>query len=93
MRASTYFESADARVNQRCQNVTYAAEQPAKISLAVAVTVLIAAVPVFTMLFYLLPIASDFPSMAAALAPLLVVCGFIIAEPASHMRCATKPDI
>ena len=46
-----------------------------------AVTVLIAAVPVFGTLFYLLPFASDFPSMAAALAPLLVVCGFIIAEP------------
>ena len=56
-------------------------EQPAKISLALAVTVLIAAVPVFGTLFYLLPFASDFPSMAAALAPLLVVCGFIIAEP------------
>jgi uncharacterized membrane protein YccC len=43
--------------------------------------VLIAAVPVFATLFYLLPLAVDFPSMAVALAPLMLTCGFIMAQP------------
>jgi uncharacterized membrane protein YccC len=55
-------------------------EQPDKISMAAAATVLIAAVPVFTTQFYLMPLA-DFPSMAVALAPLMLTCGFIMAQP------------
>jgi uncharacterized membrane protein YccC len=56
-------------------------EQPEKITLAAAATILVAAVPVFVTQFYLLPYASDFVSMAAVLAPLLLLCGFIIAQP------------
>ena len=56
-------------------------EQPEKITLAAAATILAAAVPVFVTQFHLLPYASDFVSMAAVLAPLLLVCGFIIAQP------------
>ena len=58
-----------------------AMEQPDKISMAAAGTVLIAAVPVFATQFYLLPLAVDFPSMAVALAPLMLTCGFIMAQP------------
>jgi len=54
---------------------------PVRISLALAVTVLIAAVPVFATLFYAVPLASDFPSLAGALAPLLLACGFVMAQP------------
>jgi uncharacterized membrane protein YccC len=57
------------------------AEQPDKISMAAAATVLIAAVPVFVTQFYLLPLAVDLPSMAVALAPLTLTCAFIIAQP------------
>ena len=56
-------------------------EQPDKISIALAATVLIAAVPVFATQFYLMPLAVDFPSMAVALAPLMLTCGFIMAQP------------
>jgi uncharacterized membrane protein YccC len=56
-------------------------EQPEKISMAAATTVLIAAVPVFVTQFYLLPLAVDFPSMAVALAPLTLTSAFIIAQP------------
>ena len=56
-------------------------EQPDKISMAAAATVLVAAVPVFATQFYLMPLAVDFPSMAVALAPLLLTCGFIMAQP------------
>ncbi|MGA7390375.1 MAG: FUSC family protein, partial [Pseudolabrys sp.] len=56
-------------------------EQPEKITMAAAATVLIAAVPVFVTQFYLLPLAVDFPSMAVALAPLTLTCAFIIAQP------------
>jgi uncharacterized membrane protein YccC len=58
-----------------------ATEQPDKVSTAAAATVLIAAVPVFATQFYLMPLAVDFPSMAVALAPLLLTCGFIMAQP------------
>src|SRR5712671_1588983 len=58
-----------------------ATEQPDKVSMAAATTVLIAAVPVFATQFYLMPLAVDFPSMAVALAPLLLTCGFIMAQP------------
>src|SRR5258705_1474212 len=47
-------------------------EQPDKISMALAATVLVAAVPVFATQFYL---------MAVALAPLMLTCGFIMAQP------------
>jgi uncharacterized membrane protein YccC len=56
-------------------------EQPEKTTLALAATILVAAVPVFVTQFYLLPYALDFVSMAAVLAPLLLGCGFIIAQP------------
>ena len=56
-------------------------EQPDKISMAAAGTVLVAAVPAFVTEFYLLPLAVDFPSMAVALAPLTLTCAFIIAQP------------
>jgi uncharacterized membrane protein YccC len=58
-----------------------ATEQPDKVTMAAAATVLIAAVPVFAIQFYLMPLAVDFPSMAVALAPLLLMCGFIMAHP------------
>jgi uncharacterized membrane protein YccC len=56
-------------------------EQPDKISMAAAATVLIAAVPVFATQFYLMPLAIDFPSLAIALAPLMLTCGLMIAQP------------
>jgi uncharacterized membrane protein YccC len=56
-------------------------EQPDKISMALGATVLIAAVPVFATQFYLMPLAVDFPSLAVALAPLMLTCGFIMAQP------------
>jgi uncharacterized membrane protein YccC len=56
-------------------------ERPDKISMAAAATVLIAAGPVFATQFYLMPLAVDFPSMAVALAPLMLTCGFIMAQP------------
>jgi uncharacterized membrane protein YccC len=56
-------------------------EQPDKISMALAATVLIATVPIFATQFYLMPLAVDFPSMAVALAPLMLTCGFIMAQP------------
>jgi uncharacterized membrane protein YccC len=57
-------------------------DQPDKISMAAAATVLITAVPAFVTQFYLMPLAVDFPSMAVALAPLMLTCGFIRAQPA-----------
>jgi uncharacterized membrane protein YccC len=56
-------------------------DQPDKISMAAAVTVLVASVPAFATQFYLMPLAVDFPSMAVALAPLMLTCGFIMAQP------------
>ncbi|HVO92340.1 MAG TPA: FUSC family protein [Terriglobales bacterium] len=58
-----------------------AMERPATISVALAATILIAIAPVFVTVFYLLPLASNFISMALALAPLMLICGFIMAEP------------
>jgi Fusaric acid resistance protein family len=48
--------------------------------LAAIVTILLAALPVFATIFYLLPLASNFPSMAAALVPLLLASGYIVAQ-------------
>src|SRR5215204_22831 len=56
-------------------------ERPDKISMAAVATVLIAAVPVFATEFYLMPLAVDFASMAVALAPLMLTCGFVMAQP------------
>ena len=56
-------------------------EQPDKISMAAGATVLIAAIPVFATQFHLMPLAVDFPSLAVALAPLMLTCGFIMAQP------------
>jgi uncharacterized membrane protein YccC len=56
-------------------------EQPEKITLALAATILVAAVPVYVTQFHLLPYALDFVSMAVVLAPLLLGCAFIIAQP------------
>jgi uncharacterized membrane protein YccC len=56
-------------------------ERPDKISLAAAATVLVTAGPVFATEFYLMPLAVDFPSMAVALAPLILACGFVMAQP------------
>jgi uncharacterized membrane protein YccC len=57
-------------------------DQPDKSSMAAAATVLIVAVPAFATQFYLMPLAVDFPSMAVALAPLILTCSFIMVQPA-----------
>jgi uncharacterized membrane protein YccC len=56
-------------------------EQPVRISVALAATILVATVPIFFTVFYLLPLASDFVGMAFALAPLMLMCGFVMAQP------------
>ena len=56
-------------------------QQPDKIALACAATVLVAAVPVFVTQFYFIPVAVDFLSLAVALAPLLLTSGYILAQP------------
>jgi hypothetical protein len=56
-------------------------KQPAKVTGAAGATVLAFAIPVFVTQIYLLPYASDFFSMAALLAPYLLTCVFIIAQP------------
>jgi uncharacterized membrane protein YccC len=56
-------------------------QQPGKIALACIATVLVAAVPVFVTQFHLMPLAVDFPSMAVAIAPLLLISGYILAQP------------
>ena len=55
--------------------------QATKITLAAAATIVAAAIPVFVTQIWLLPYATDFVSMAVVLAPLLLICGFIIAQP------------
>ena len=56
-------------------------EQPDKLTMAAAVVVVVAAILGFATQFYLLPIAVDFPSMAVMLAPLVLTCSFIMAQP------------
>lgn len=56
-------------------------EQPDKLSIAAGVCILVAAFPVFATQFYLMPLAVDFLSMAVAIAPLMLVCAFIMAQP------------
>src|SRR5262249_50622800 len=54
---------------------------PAKISMAAGATILVTSVPAFATQFHLIPLAVDFPSLAVALAPLMLTCGFIMAQP------------
>jgi uncharacterized membrane protein YccC len=56
-------------------------QQPEKISVACAATILLSAVPVFVTQYHLIPLAQDFPSLAVALAPLVLACSFIMAQP------------
>jgi uncharacterized membrane protein YccC len=49
--------------------------------MALAATILVAAVPVYATEFYLMPLAVDFPSMTIAIAPLALTCAFIMAQP------------
>jgi uncharacterized membrane protein YccC len=62
-------------------SIIAAMEQPVKISFALAATILVATVPVFFTVFYLLPLASDFVGTAFALGPLMLTCGFVMAQP------------
>ncbi|MBV9530273.1 MAG: FUSC family protein, partial [Bradyrhizobium sp.] len=56
-------------------------EQPDKLSIAAGVCILVAAIPVFATQFYLMPLAVDFLSMALTIAPLMLVCAFLMAQP------------
>jgi uncharacterized membrane protein YccC len=56
-------------------------EEPDKLSIAAGATILVAATPVFATEFYLMPLAVDFLSMAVAIAPLMLVCAFLMAQP------------
>lgn len=56
-------------------------ERPEKLSVAAGVCILVAAIPVYATQFYLMPLAVDFISMAAAIAPLMLVCAFLMAQP------------
>jgi uncharacterized membrane protein YccC len=56
-------------------------EEPDKVVVACAATILLSAVPVFVTQYYLIPVAQDFPSLAVALAPLSLTCAFILAQP------------
>jgi uncharacterized membrane protein YccC len=55
--------------------------EPVKITAAAAATIVVFAVPLFVTQLCLLPYASDFFSMAVLLAPYLLMCAFIIAQP------------
>jgi uncharacterized membrane protein YccC len=56
-------------------------DQPDRVVVGCAATILLSAVPVFVTWFHLIPLAQDFPSLAAALAPLSLTCAFILAHP------------
>jgi uncharacterized membrane protein YccC len=56
-------------------------QQPEKVTAAAGATILAFAVPLFVTQICLLPYALDFFSMAALLAPYLLTCAFIIAQP------------
>jgi uncharacterized membrane protein YccC len=56
-------------------------EQPDKVIVACAATILLSAVPVYVTQYYLISVAQDFPSLAIALAPLSLTCAFILAQP------------
>lgn len=55
--------------------------KPHQLTIAAAAAVVTAAVLSFATQFYLLPLATDFPSMALALAPMVLTCSFIMAQP------------
>src|SRR5271166_2066065 len=55
--------------------------EPVKITAAAAATIVVFAVPLFVTQLVLLPYALDFFSMAVLLAPYLLMCAFIIAQP------------
>lgn len=54
---------------------------PQKLTIAAGAVVITAAVLSFATQFYLLPLAVDFPSMALALAPIVLTCSFLMAQP------------
>jgi uncharacterized membrane protein YccC len=56
-------------------------EQPDKAVAGCAATILLSAVPVFATQYHLIPLAQDFPSLAVALAPLSLICAFVLAQP------------
>jgi uncharacterized membrane protein YccC len=56
-------------------------EQPDRAVIGCAATILLSAVPVFVTQYHLIPLAQDFPSLAIALAPLSLICAFILAQP------------
>jgi len=56
-------------------------EEPDKVVLACAATILLSAVLVYVTQYRLVALAQDFPSLAVALAPLSLICAFIIAQP------------
>jgi uncharacterized membrane protein YccC len=56
-------------------------EEPDKVVLACAATILFSAVPVYVTQYRLISVVHDFPSLAVALAPLTLICAFIIAQP------------
>jgi uncharacterized membrane protein YccC len=58
-----------------------ATPEPVKTTAAAAATIVVFAVPLFVTQLCLLPYASDFFSMAVLLAPYLLMCAFIIAQP------------
>ena len=55
--------------------------EPVKVTAAAAATIVVFAVPLFVTQLCLLPYASDFFSMAVLLAPYLLMCALIIAQP------------
>lgn len=54
---------------------------PRRLTVAAAAVVIMAAITSFATEFYLLPLAVDFPSMALALAPMVLTCSFLMAQP------------
>jgi uncharacterized membrane protein YccC len=56
-------------------------EEPDKVVVGCAATILLSAVPVYVTQYYLMSVAQDFPSLAVALAPLSLTCAFILAQP------------
>ena len=56
-------------------------QRPEKVTAAAGITILLFAVPLFVTQFCLLPYALDTLSMAAVLAPFLLICAFIVAHP------------
>jgi uncharacterized membrane protein YccC len=53
-------------------------KQQVKVSFAFALALIVTAIPIFVTTFHLIPAATDFLSLAVALAPLLIALGFIL---------------